>query len=207
MPVPRILILLSYQQGALRVLFFWFCKRETEPRTPSGYRRSWVSKRKHHRAVFSRRETPQSKESAEPSARRRPRMTMRLGRAMKNPTSATKNLLGRSSRRFYFYFSLNRSEKVSKVISTGKARRCNVVFSKERSIFKLRKFGNETDFKLRTSRYAKKTLHTAGVSSFFTASVFRISDILRRKERSRRVREHSAGSFRRSRTYTCRDCR
>ena len=131
----------NQKKSTLYGCFFWFCKREAEPRTPSGYRRSWVSKRKHHRAVFSRRETPQSKESAEPSTHRRQRMTMRLGRAMKNPTSATKNLLERSSRRFYFYFSLNRSEKVSKVISTGKARRCNVVFPKERSNFKLQKFG------------------------------------------------------------------
>jgi hypothetical protein len=39
-------------------------------------RREWVSKRKHHGVVFSRRDTPQSKERGKPRLLRRRRATM-----------------------------------------------------------------------------------------------------------------------------------
>lgn len=47
-----------------------FCLYYTDERA------CWVSKRKSHGVAFSRRDTPQSKECAEPSMRRREQTTM-----------------------------------------------------------------------------------------------------------------------------------
>ena len=77
-------------------------------------RRSWVSKSKRPGGAFGRREVPQSKEFSEPRLPRRKKTTMRPGRAMKNPTSATKDLLGRMFEEvslFTLHFSLLRPRR------------------------------------------------------------------------------------------------
>ncbi len=67
-------------------------------------RRSWVSKSKRPGGSFGRREVPQSKEFSEPRLPRRKKTTMRPGRAMKNPTSATKEERHPFRVSFFFYF-------------------------------------------------------------------------------------------------------
>ena len=89
------------------VCFFFFCLGGFEPMhdlRPLCGRREWVSKRKQHSALFSCRDTPQSKEEWSEASFARI-TTMRLGRAMKNPTPATKKK-SRASGFFFLYFSL-----------------------------------------------------------------------------------------------------